>query len=112
MTQKISVLIIEDEKSICDFVAKTLQSHDYKTMAVQNGKDGLAQLTSALPDIVLLDLGLPDVDGVKLLKELRTWTKVPVIVVSARSTEKDKIKQAARLFFKNIEIRTPSQTTK
>lgn len=91
MTQKISVLIIEDEKSICDFVAKTLQSHDYKTMAVQNGKDGLAQLTSALPDIVLLDLGLPDMDGMDIIKQTRQWSSVPIIVISARTQEKEKV---------------------
>ena len=91
MTQKISVLIIEDEKSICDFVAKTLQSHDYKTMAVQNGKDGLAQLTSALPDIVLLDLGLPDMDGMDIIKQTRQWSSVPIIVISARAQEKEKV---------------------
>ena len=71
MTQKISVLIIEDEKSICDFVAKTLQAHDYRVTAVHNGKDGLAQLTSFLPDIVLLDLGLPDMDGMDIIRKTR-----------------------------------------
>ena len=56
MTQKITVLIIEDEKSICDFMAKTLGAHDYKTNTAHTGKEGLAIMTSSLPDLVLLDL--------------------------------------------------------
>lgn len=91
MTQKISVLIIEDEKSICDFVAKTLQSQEYKVTAVHNGKDGLAQLTSSLPDIVLLDLGLPDMDGMEIIKKTREWSSIPIIVISARTQEKEKV---------------------
>lgn len=91
MTQKITVLIIEDEKSICDFVAKTLQSQEYKVTAVHNGKDGLAQLTSSLPDIVLLDLGLPDMDGMEIIKKTREWSSIPIIVISARTQEKEKV---------------------
>ena len=60
MVQKLSVLVIEDEKSICDFIAKTLNASDYKAVTAGSGKEGLAILTSALPDLVLLDLGLPD----------------------------------------------------
>ena len=91
MTQKISVLIVEDEKSICDFMAKTLQSHDYKVTTVHNGKDGLAMLTSALPDIVLLDLGLPDMDGMDIIRKTREWSSIPIIVISARTQEKEKV---------------------
>ena len=91
MTQKISVLIIEDEKSICDFIAKTLQSHNYKVTTVNNGKDGLAMLTSSLPDIVLLDLGLPDMDGIDILKKTREWSSIPIIIISARTQEKEKV---------------------
>ena len=91
MTQKVSVLIIEDEKSICDFVSKTLQAHDYKTTAVHSGKEGLAQLTSSLPDIVLLDLGLPDMDGMDIIRKTREWSSIPIIVISARTQEKEKV---------------------
>ena len=91
MTQKISVLIIEDEKSICDFIAKTLQSHNYKVTTVNNGRDGLAMLTSSLPDIVLLDLGLPDMDGIDILKKTREWSSIPIIIISARTQEKEKV---------------------
>ena len=62
MYQKVSVLIIEDEKSICDFISKTLSSNEYKVTTAANGKDGMALITSSLPDLVLLDLGLPDMD--------------------------------------------------
>ncbi len=91
MTQKVSVLIIEDEKSICDFVSKTLQAHDYKTTAVHSGKEGLVQLTSSLPDIVLLDLGLPDMDGMDIIRKTREWSSIPIIVISARTQEKEKV---------------------
>ncbi len=91
MSQKVSVLIIEDEKSICEFVAKTLQAHGYRTTAVHTGKDGLAQLTSSMHDIVLLDLGLPDMDGMDIIRKTREWTSVPIIVISARTQEKEKV---------------------
>lgn len=91
MVQKLSILIIEDEKSICDFIAKTLNGQDYKTTAAHNGKDGLAILTSTLPDLVLLDLGLPDMDGIDIIKQTRQWSSLPIIVISARAQEKEKV---------------------
>ena len=91
MYQKISVLIIEDEKSICDFIGKTLESHEYKVTAANNGKDGLALITSSLPDLVLLDLGLPDMDGMDIIRKTREWSSLPIIVISARTQEKEKV---------------------
>ena len=91
MAQKISILIIEDEKSICDFIAKTLTSNDYKTITASTGKEGLAFMTSSLPDLVLLDLGLPDMDGIDIIKETRKWSSVPIIVISARNQENEKV---------------------
>lgn len=91
MVHKISVLIIEDEKSICDFIGKILSSQDYKVTTANTGKDGLAVLTSSLPDLVLLDLGLPDMDGVDIIKKTREWTSIPIIVISARTQEKEKV---------------------
>ena len=91
MYQKISVLIIEDEKSICDFIGKTLDSHEYKVPAANNGKDGLALITSSLPDLVLLDLGLPDMDGMDIIRKTREWSSLPIIVISARTQEKEKV---------------------
>lgn len=91
MQQKVSILIIEDEKTICDFIAKTLNSNDYKTITAVSGKEGMAILTSALPDLVLLDLGLPDVDGIDVIKQTREWSSLPIIVISARVQEKEKV---------------------
>ena len=91
MYQKISVVIIEDEKSICDFIGKTLDSHEYKVTAANNGKDGLALITSSLPDLVLLDLGLPDMDGMDIIRKTREWSSLPIIVISARTQEKEKV---------------------
>ena len=91
MVQKLSVLVIEDEKSICDFIAKTLNASDYKAATAGSGKEGLAILTSALPDLVLLDLGLPDMDGIDIIKQTREWSSLPIIVISARVQEREKV---------------------
>lgn len=91
MYQKVSVLIIEDEKSICDFMTKILTSSDYKVVTASTGKDGLAAITSSLPDLVLLDLGLPDMDGIDIIKKTREWSSLPIIVISARAQEKEKV---------------------
>lgn len=91
MVQKLSVLVIEDEKSICDFIAKTLNASDYKAVTAGSGKEGLAILTSALPDLVLLDLGLPDMDGIDIIKQTREWSSLPIIAISARVQEREKV---------------------
>lgn len=91
MVQKLSVLVIEDEKSICDFIAKTLNASDYKAVTAGSGKEGLAILTSALPDLVLLDLGLPDMDGIDIIKQTKEWSSLPIIVISARVQEREKV---------------------
>ncbi len=91
MYQKITVLIVEDEKSICDFISKTLNSHEYKVLTAANGKDGLTMITSSLPDVVLLDLGLPDMDGLDVIRKTREWSSLPIIVISARTQEKEKV---------------------
>jgi len=91
LVQKLSVLVIEDEKSICDFIAKTLNASDYKAVTAGSGKEGLAILTSALPDLVLLDLGLPDMDGIDIIKQTREWSSLPIIVISARVQEREKV---------------------
>ena len=91
MYQKVSVLIIEDEKSIRDFISKTLSSSEYKVATAANGKDGMALITSSLPDLVLLDLGLPDMDGLEMIKKTREWSSLPIIVISARTQEKEKV---------------------
>ncbi|MBQ7702791.1 MAG: response regulator transcription factor [Firmicutes bacterium] len=89
--QKVSILLIEDEKSISDFIVRTLELNGYLVMAEKTGRDGLARITSALPDLVLLDLGLPDMDGNDVIRETRKWSAMPIIVISARTQEKEKV---------------------
>lgn len=91
MHYKSSVLIIEDEPVICDFIAASLAANSYKAIKCATGKDGLSMIASHCPDVILLDLGLPDMDGLQVLKEIRTWSGIPVIVVSARTQEHEKV---------------------
>ena len=91
MNNKINVLLIEDDKSICSFITTALEENGYRITSVHTGKDGLALAASNRPDIILLDLGLPDINGTDVLKSIRTWSHVPIIVISARTTEADKV---------------------
>jgi two-component system KDP operon response regulator KdpE len=88
---KNTVLIIEDEPNICNFISAALTASDYKTITCQTGKESLALIPSHCPDVVLLDLGLPDMDGIEVVKRVRSWSGVPIIVVSARDDEKSKV---------------------
>ena len=89
---KFSILIIEDEKNICDFISKTLTSHGYRVNCATTGKEALSLASSLCPDIFLLDLGLPDMDGMEVIYQLRRWSGCPIIVVSARTQEADKVR--------------------
>ena len=91
MTQKLNVIVIEDEKNICNFIQTTLEIHDYKVTTAATGKEGLSCITSCYPDVVLLDLGLPDIDGLEVLRQVRDFSTVPVIVISARIQETEKV---------------------
>lgn len=91
MTQKLTILIIEDERNICDFMTTCLTAQNYKVLTAQNGKSGLSLITSQCPDIILLDLGLPDMDGLDIICQVRSWSSVPILVISARTQEKDKV---------------------
>lgn len=88
---KLTALIVEDETSIGNFISTILQTNDYKTVISKNGTEALALAKSYCPDIILLDLGLPDMEGLDVLKTLRTWTSVPVIIISARHQETEKV---------------------
>ena len=90
-TTKTTVLVIEDEAYILHLLETVLNASGYRVVTAKNGTAAQSAISSHMPDIILLDLGLPDVDGIALLKKLRTWTKVPVIIVSARTTERDKV---------------------
>ncbi len=88
---KTSILIVEDEQSICNFIATTLNAHEYKTLRCQTGKEALAIIPSHCPDLILLDLGLPDMDGIEVLKAVRSWSSIPIIIISARAQEAEKV---------------------
>ena len=85
------ILVVEDEKSISHFISSTLSNNGYDPMEAHSGKEALSMISSYCPDVVILDLGLPDMDGLEILRELRTWSSLPVVVVSARTHERDKV---------------------
>lgn len=91
MNNKTIVLIVEDESRISSFMNTILSVNNYSVISATNGKEALALVTSHCPDVILLDLGLPDMDGTTLIKTIREWTTIPIIVVSARDHEKDKV---------------------
>lgn len=86
------ILLIEDEPQMRRFLRVTLQSHGYRLVEAPTGQEGLTQAATRNPDVVLLDLGLPDLDGVEVARRLREWSMIPIIVLSAREQEHDKIK--------------------
>jgi two-component system KDP operon response regulator KdpE len=85
------VLVIEDEPPIRRFLRPTLASQGYRLVESETGEDGLLQAATRQPDLVILDLGLPDMDGLQVIRRLREWTAVPIIVLSARGAESDKV---------------------
>lgn len=91
MEIKDRVLIVEDDKSIRNFIRAILEANNYDVMIAETGTEAYSLITSRCPDLVILDLGLPDIDGVKILKKVREWSGMPIIVVSARTHEKDKV---------------------
>ena len=90
-TPNYTALIIEDEKNITDFMLKALKSNGYRVITADSGKSGLSLISSQCPDLVLLDLGLPDIDGNDIITSVREWTSCPIIVISARTNERDKV---------------------
>lgn len=91
MNHKFSILIIEDEKNIMTFMNKVLKKHDYRVLCADSGKEGLDLIHSQCPDVILLDLGLPDMNGNQIIEEVRTWSSIPIIVISARTAEREKV---------------------
>ena len=88
---KLQILIVEDDSSVKNLMTTTLKAHDYKYIVAETGEDAIRKASTYNPDIILLDLGLPDIDGVDVIKKIRTWSNVPIIVISARSEDADKI---------------------
>lgn len=91
MDIKDRVLVIEDDKSIRNFFRTVLEANNYDVLIATTGAEGYSMVTSQCPDVVILDLGLPDMDGMSILKNVRQWSSMPVLVVSARTHEKDKV---------------------
>lgn len=85
------ILVVEDEKNIAQFIAAVLSGSGYEAIQVRSGTEALSMISSHCPDLVILDLGLPDMDGLEILRQLRSWSSLPVVVVSARSHERDKV---------------------
>lgn len=88
---KTLIQIVEDDISIRNLMTTTLKAHDYRYVTTANGETAILEAASHNPDIVLLDLGLPDMDGLEVIKKIRSWSDVPIIIISARSEDTDKI---------------------
>ncbi len=86
-----TVLIVEDDKSIQNFLNISLKANDYKVVLAESGQTGISLFLSHNPDIILLDLGLPDIDGTKVLEGIRQSSNIPIIIISARGQEKEKV---------------------
>lgn len=91
MNNSATIIVIEDEAQIRRFLCTTLAAEGYRVIEAENGRQGITQAAIRKPDLIILDLGLPDMDGVNVIKELREWSSIPVIILSARSQESDKI---------------------
>lgn len=91
MKIKDKVLIVEDEQSISNFISMILTANGYDTIVVRSGEEALTMISSHCPDLIVLDLGLPDMDGVEVIQKVRTWSDLPIIVISARTEDNDKI---------------------
>ena len=85
------ILAVEDDAPIRNLISTTLKTNDYRYQLASNGKEAILAVSTQNPDIVLLDLGLPDMDGVEVIRTIRSWSNLPIIVISARSEERDKI---------------------
>jgi two-component system KDP operon response regulator KdpE len=86
------ILVIEDDPPIRRFLRAALEAHGYRYRESSTGEDGIAQAATHVPDLVLLDLGLPDISGFEVVRRLREWSRVPILVLSAREQEEDKIR--------------------
>ncbi len=91
MNNKLVILIVEDELAISNFISTILTHNDYNVIKAESGKAALALTASHCPDLILLDLGLPDMDGIDVLKKIREWNSLPIVVVSARGHEREKV---------------------
>lgn len=91
MVNKPYILVVEDDKPIRNFISASLLAQGYKCVETDKGNEAIALSMSHNPDLIILDLGLPDIDGLKVISKIREWSKVPIIVVSARENERQKV---------------------
>ena len=85
------ILVVEDDAPVRNLMSTTLKTHDYKYLTAPTGRDAIMMASSHNPDVVFLDLGLPDMDGIEVIRQIRSWSNMPIIVISARSEDDDKI---------------------
>ena len=85
------ILVVEDDAAVRNLITTTLRAHQYRFLTATNGESAVLEASSHNPEIVLLDLGLPDIDGVEVIRRIRSWSNLPIIVISARSEDTDKI---------------------
>ncbi|MDO5411097.1 MAG: response regulator transcription factor [Lachnospiraceae bacterium] len=88
---KLVILVVEDDPPIRNLMTTTLKAHDYHYLTAPTGEAAILEASSHNPDVIFLDLGLPDMDGIEVIKRIRTWSNLPIIVISARSEDTDKI---------------------
>ena len=88
---KLLILVVEDDTPVRNLITTTLKAHDYRYLTAATGESAVMDAASHNPDIILLDLGLPDIDGVEVIHRIRSWSNVPILVISARSEDADKI---------------------
>lgn len=91
MNVKPKILLIEDEQNIASFISAILTANEMAVVQAGNGAEGIMMAASHCPDVIILDLGLPDMDGQQIIAQVRQWSQMPIIVVSARSHESDKV---------------------
>lgn len=91
MSYNYSIVIVEDEKAIRNIMKMVFEANRFHVYSAQDGSEAMMLITSKCPDVIILDLGLPDMDGLKIIQNVRQWSEVPIIVVSARSLERDKV---------------------
>jgi two-component system KDP operon response regulator KdpE len=91
LMNKFQILIVDDDPPIRNLIATTLKTHDYKYITAETGQEAIMQASTCNPDVMFLDLGLPDMDGVSVIRKVREWSNMPIIVISARSEDSDKI---------------------
>jgi two-component system KDP operon response regulator KdpE len=91
MSEAPLILLVEDDPPIRNFIQASLRSQGYRFLAVDKGEEAIAQASSHVPDLLILDLGLPDLDGMEVIRRVREWSRMPIIIVSARGKERSKV---------------------